>query len=211
MAKYVKHLVLNKPGSFVQFMMNDYLTKNGFVSADWKGQPVFRGGDGIMEGYKYMNWSYSNGILQVEAWIRGTTGKEVGLDGFVGCLQKKPFKNSLEQLFTLLQQDLPEGQMQNAENQGQEATPQPIPVVTVDNTKAATTSLVCGIICCVLAFILPLFSVIVGAIGFMQARLGMGSSKAGMAKAGKVLLIIGVVLAVIIWVLNFITTMYALF
>ena len=31
MARYVRDLVLNKPDDFVQFMMNDYLQKNGKV------------------------------------------------------------------------------------------------------------------------------------------------------------------------------------
>lgn len=206
MAKYSKMLVLNKPEGFVQFMMNDYLVKNGFAAADWKGQPAYRAGDGIMEGYKFMNWSYQNGVLQVEAWLKGTTGKEVGLDGFVGCMQKKPFKDSLEQLFVLLQQELPEEQMQNMAAQGEGTAPQPIPVATVNNTKAATSALVFSIICCILAFISPLFSVIAGVLAFTQARLGMGSTKAGLAKAGKIVAIIGVIIAIIMWILNIVVT-----
>ena len=40
---------------------------------------------------------------------------------------------------------------------------------------------------------------ILAALGFTRARLGSGSSKAGMAKAGKILCIIGLVVAVINW------------
>lgn len=42
----------------------------------------------------------------MEAWLKGNGGREWDLDGFVGTVQKKPYKNSLEQLFTALQQDL---------------------------------------------------------------------------------------------------------
>ena len=90
MSRYTNDLPLNKPVDFVQFMMNDYLSKNGFSTAEWKGQPVYRAGDPMLEGYKFMTWSYINGVLHVEAWLKGLFGGEMGLTGFVGCLQKKP-------------------------------------------------------------------------------------------------------------------------
>ena len=58
MSRYTNDLPLNKPVDFVQFMMNDYLSKNGFSTAEWKGQPVYRAGDPMLEGYKFMTWSY---------------------------------------------------------------------------------------------------------------------------------------------------------
>ena len=70
MARYVRELVLNKPDDFVSFMMNDYLQKNKFSMSDWKGEPAYRAGDAMMEGYKYLKWSYSNGTLHVEAWLK---------------------------------------------------------------------------------------------------------------------------------------------
>ena len=54
MARYVRELVLNKPDDFVSFMMNDYLQKNKFSMSDWKGEPAYRAGDAMMEGYKYL-------------------------------------------------------------------------------------------------------------------------------------------------------------
>ncbi len=110
MARFVKDLVLNKPEEFVTFVMNDYLQKNQFSMSDWKGEPAYRAGDAMLEGYKYLNWSYVNGTLHLEACLKGTAGKEWDLDGFVAVAQKKPYKTSLEQLFTALQQDIPEGQ-----------------------------------------------------------------------------------------------------
>ena len=52
MARYVKDLVLNKPEDFVTFIMNDYLQKNQFVVSEWKGEPAYRTGDALIEGYK---------------------------------------------------------------------------------------------------------------------------------------------------------------
>lgn len=194
MARYVKELVLNKPDDFVSFMMNDYLQKNKFSMSDWKGEPAYRAGDAMMEGYKYLKWSYSNGTLHIEAWLKGSFGKEMGLTGFVATLQKKPFRDSLEQLYSALQQDI-----SNAQGSGQA-----IPVQTVDNSSAATMALVFGIISVILGFIWPIGGIIAAVLGYSRARMGSGSSKAGMAKAGQILSIIGVVIAFIMWILNII-------
>lgn len=194
MARYVRELVLNKPDDFVSFMMNDYLQKNKFSMSDWKGEPAYRAGDAMMEGYKYLKWSYSNGTLHVEAWLKGNFGKEMGLTGFVATLQKKPFRDSLEQLYSTLQQDI-------SQTQGSGGA---IPVQTVDNSSAATMALVFGIISVIIGFIWPLGAIIVAVLGYSRARMGSGSSKAGMAKAGQILSIIGVVIALVMWILSII-------
>lgn len=199
MARFVKDLVLNKPEEFVTFVMNDYLQKNQFSMSDWKGEPAYRAGDAMLEGYKFLNWSYANGTLHLEAWLKGNGGKEWDLEGFVGTVQKKPYKKSLEQLFDVLQQNIPEGQ--SFEGAAQTA----IPIKTADNTGAATAGLVFGILS-VLCVWSPIISIILAAIGISRARMGLGSSKAGMAKAGKILCIIGAIVAVILWVLNLILT-----
>ena len=138
MARYVKDLVLNKPEDFVTFIMNDYLQKNQFVVSEWKGEPAYRTGDALIEGYKYLKWSYENGTLHLEAWMKSTFGKEMGLDGFVGALQKKPYREGIEQLFHVLEQAIPEVGMNEMTGQqgmnGANGQPksQPVPVKTVD-------------------------------------------------------------------------------
>ncbi len=203
MARFIKDLVLNKPEEFVTFVMNDYLQKNQFSMSDWKGEPAYRAGDAMLEGYKYLNWSYVNGTLHLETWLKGTFGKELDLDGFVGIAQKKPYKNSLEQLFTVLQQDIPEGQSP------ERAVQTTIPVNTVDNTGAATAGLVFGILSILFVWS-PIISIVFAMLGISRARMGSGSSKAGMAKAGKILCIIGAIVAVILWILNIVLTVGSL-
>lgn len=200
MARFTRDLVLNKPDDFVQFIMNDFLQKNQFEMSDWKGEAAYRAGDAMVEGFKYLKWSYNGGVFHLEAWLK-SVGGEMGLDGFVGTLQKKPYRESLEQLFAALQQPLPANGPQDTNPQGAapQGGPQPIPVQTVDNTSAATLALVFGIISIILALIFPLGGIILAALGFTRARLGSGSSKAGMAKVGKILCIIGLVVAVVNW------------
>ena len=146
MARYTKDLVLNKPDDFVHFLMNDFLKKNQFIMADWKGEPAYRTGDAMMEGYKYLKWSYTNGVFHLEAWMKGTFGGEWNLDGFVGCANKKPYRESLEQLFDALQQEIP---MEHG-SKSMTGEPQMIPVRTVDNRGAANMALVFGTLSLVL-------------------------------------------------------------
>ena len=208
MSRYTNDLPLNKPVDFVQFMMNDYLSKNGFSTAEWKGQPVYRAGDPMLEGYKFMTWSYINGVLHVEAWLKGLFGGEMGLTGFVGCLQKKPFKQSLEQLYTLMRQDILTDQMNAgaAGIAGGTANAGAVPVTTVNNTSAATISLIFGILGCLTGLLVPIAGLCCGVLAVMRGRLGLGSTKAKMAKAGRVLGIIACVLSIVMWVLNIILT-----
>ena len=206
MAKYVKELVLNKPEDFVQFIMEDYLRKNSFIMADWKGEPAYRTGDAMMEGYKYLRWYYGNGVFHLEAWMKGTFGGEWNLNGFVGCLQKKPYRESLEQLFAALQQPLPMPQGTMPGNPGgmpgQQGMPNVVPVHTVDNSGAAAMGLVFGILSIVFAFLVPLVSILLACLGFSRARMGAGSRRSGQAKAGKILCIIGIIAAIVMWGMN---------
>lgn len=199
MARYTYDLVLNKPEDFVQFVMNDFLQKNRFEPADYNGEVVYRAGDRMVEGYKYLKWSYIGGVFHVEAWLKAVSG-EMGLDGFVGMVQKKPFKESLEQLYAVLQQPI-----QAAPGQDAQAGPgpQPVPVYTVDNTKAATMAMVFGILSIIAGLLIPIAGLILGILGVTRARMGAGSSMAGRAKIGKVCSIVGIVIAILMWALNF--------
>ena len=89
MARFTRDLVLNKPDDFVQFIMNDFLQKNQFEMSDWKGEAAYRAGDAMVEGFKYLKWSYNGGVFHLEAWLKSVGGGEMDLDGFVGTLQKK--------------------------------------------------------------------------------------------------------------------------
>lgn len=215
MARYVRDLVLNKPDDFVQFMMNDYLQKNSFIMSEWKGEAAYRAGDAMMEGYKYLKWYYRDGVFHLEAWLKGTFGGEWDLSGFVAVLQKKPYRESLEQLFAVLQQPLP--MPQNMPGQGMPGPGNPgqpyqntVPVHTVDNSGAATMGLVFGILSVVFAFIIPLVGIILACLGFSRARMGAGSRKSGQAKAGKIFCIIGMIAAIVMWGLNILLLMPAI-
>lgn len=228
MARYINNLLLNKPADFVAFMMNDYLQKNGFSMADYKGQPAYRAGDPMLEGYKFIIWGYDGSTLHVEAWLKGPFGGEMDFTGFVAALQKKPFRESLEQLFYLMNQPLPgewAGGQPAAAPYGQPAgmpggapnaqpgsypSGAPVPVQTVDNSGPAVWALVFGVLSVLTCLFLPYFSIIFSVLGVNKARLSGGSSKAGVAKIGQVLSIIGAAIAAVMLVYIFINAIIIL-
>ena len=171
---------------------------------DYKGEQVFRAGDAMVEGYRYLKWYYMNGVFHVEAWLTSVTGKEMDLDGFVGALQKKPYKDSLEQLYVALRQPIPAPQNmgQSGSQPGMLPGPQPVPVRTVDNTSAATMALVFGILSIVTGFLIPIVGIILSVVGLSRVRMGKGSSMAGRAKAGQICAIIGIVVSILMWLMN---------
>lgn len=213
MARYIRDIVLNKPADFVAFMMNDYLQKNGFSFFKWKYEAAFRAGDGVIESYKYLKWGYDGRILHIEAWVRDLFGMEISLDSLSFTLQRSAFKKSLEQLFTLLNQNIPMPN-QSAHGTNGQPIPQPIPIQTADNSSAAVMALVSGVITLSLTFIyfvslifsvsaltflFPIIILFGGTLGISRARLGGGSRQAKLALTGKILSILAMGLIGIFW------------
>ncbi len=213
MARYIQEIYLNQPDDFVHFIMNDFLEKNGFTLSDWKGEPAYRAGNIMLDGYRYLKWSYNNGMFHLEAWVRGTFGGEWNLEGFVGCAIKGPYKDSLNQLISTLQQPIPQGvpiQTAPGPNTGtaggqvsnpDSSTVTKIPVQTTDNHNAATLALVFGILSLVFCWS-PIFCILFSVLGITQSRMGNGSSKSGQAKAGKICCIIALSIMAVLLVLN---------
>lgn len=213
MARYIRNIVLNKPADFVAFMMNDYLQKNGFSFFTWKYDSAFRAGDGIIESYKYLKWGYDGRTLHLEAWVRDLFGIEIGLDGLSFTLQRRAFRKSLEQLFMLLNQNIPMPAQPVYDMNGQ-PIPQPVPIQTTDNSSAAVMALVFGIITMSITFIyflslifsisaftfiFPVVILFMGTSGVSRARLGGGSSLAKLALTGQILSMVAMGLIGIFW------------
>lgn len=227
MARYIREEQINKPDDFVAFIMNDFLTKNGFSRKEVKGELVWQEGVGMLAPPKFLKYGYANGIIHIEAWMKtawlpGVYTGENAMTGFVGAVPKRAYKKNIEDLIGLLYQPLPSDnvymnaqpmseavQMNGTQTMG--AMPpaagmpqgQPIMVQGVDNSRYATMALVFGLIS-LLGLFAPLIGILFGCMGIAYGNKGKMSSKKGMAKAGFVLGIIGVVLSAILWVVNII-------
>lgn len=214
MARYIREEQIGKPDDFVAFIMNDFLTKGGFSQKEVKGELVWQEGVGMLAPPKFLKYSYVNGVIHIEAWMKtawlpGVYTGENAMTGFVGAVPKSAYKKSIEELIGLLYQPLPSD---NAYMNGA-GTPQmngagmqpgqPIMVQGVDNSRYATLALVFGLISLAGLFI-PLIGILFGCMGIAYGNKGKNSSKKGMAKAGFIIGIIGVVISALLWILNII-------
>lgn len=212
MARYIRDEQINKPDDFVAFIMNDFLTKNGFTQKQVKDEMVWQEGVGMLAPPKFFKYSYANGVVHIEAWMKtawlpGVYTGENALTGFVGAVPKSAYKKSIEDLIGLLYQPLPSdnsyANMQSAGAAAGVQPGQPVMVQGVDNSRYASLGLVFGIVSLV-GFLIPLIGIIFGCLGIVYGRKGKISSKKGMATAGFVLGIIGLVVSILMWILNII-------
>ncbi len=232
MGRYVRDEVLNQPEDFVQYMMNDFLTKHGFSYVNFKGQMVFRAGGGWFEMPKFLVWSYQNGVFHMEAWTRilllpGVYAGENALKGFYGALPKKMYKDDLEQLISLLHQPVGNVQlnipqmngMQGAQPnipqmngmQGAQPVPQgngPIIVQGADTSRYANMALGFGIAGLVLSW--SYVGIFFGVLAIIYANKGKTSMKKGRATAGMVCAIIGLVITCLFIILSILGVMWSL-
>lgn len=215
MARYIREEQINKPDDFVAFIINDFLTKNGFTRKEVKGEIVWQEGVGMLAPPKFFKYSYVNGLVHIEAWMKmawlpGVYSGENAMTGFVGALPKSAYKKNIDELIGLLYQPLPSDnayvgaqpmndmpQMDTAQQQ------QPVMVQGVDNSRYATMAFVFGLISLV-GLCIPIIGILFGCMGIAYGNKAKNSSKPGMAKAGFVLGIIGIVLSAVLWIVNII-------
>lgn len=180
MARYFERIQLDKPDDFVLTVMNNYLQKNGFIVSDLKNETVYRAGNRFWDGYRYLKWSYVNGVLNLEAWLAGPFGLEYNLTGILLYDRKTLYHQSLEDLRASLQQI--------------------VPVHSVDNERMAVISLLLGILA--LIIMNPVFCLIFAILSVTLAEIGLKSNKSGLAKAGRICATVSLLTTSIISLMN---------
>lgn len=234
MGRSTRYIHLDKSKEYVESIIRDYLTKNSFSLVDWKGEPVYRAGEPLALGYHYLKWSYSNGILQLEAWIGGLSNKEYHIDNGFGAaptIQSAPYKISLQHLISQLEQPLPSEalvyanpyippdtqsdtqtnispdaqvnmqQDMQAGMQNNAPTPVNTPIQTTNNDNTAVVSLVFGVLSIVSSGVF-FISVALALIGLALASGKKAPDQASIARAGKILCIIGLCVSPILFLLE---------
>ena len=227
MARYIREEQINKPDDFVAFIMNDFLTKNGFSRKEVKGELVWQEGVGMLAPPKFLKYAYVNGVIHIEAWMKtawlpGVYTGENAMTGFVGAVPKSAYKKSIEELIGLLYQPLPsDNAYMNAQPMNEAGMPQgngaltadgmqsvgamqqgqPVMVQGVDNSRYATMALVFGLIS-LAGMCIPLVGILFGCMGIAYGNKAKDSSKKGMAKAGFIIGIVGIVISAVIWIIN---------
>ncbi|NLL78350.1 MAG: DUF4190 domain-containing protein [Clostridiales bacterium] len=205
MARYVRDEQINKPDDFVAFIMNDFLTKHGFTQKEVKGEVVWQDGVGMLAPPKFFKYSYVNGVVHIEAWMKtawlpGVYTGENAMTGFIGAVPKSAYKKSVEELISLLYQPLPsDNAYMNAQPMG--GAGQPIMVQGVDNSRYATMGLVFSLIALLGLITNPILGLLFAVMGIVYGNKAKTSSKKGMAKAGFIIGIIGTVIFSILTIL----------
>lgn len=98
MGRYIQDVGIDKPFDVVSLTMEDYLYHHHFIRTDWEGEPVYC--SKISSKERYLSWTYSCGILHIEAWIKNAFGNEADLDG--AGKEKAEYKKSLTELIEKL-------------------------------------------------------------------------------------------------------------
>lgn len=98
MARYIREETLNQPLDVVSEIMENYIYRNRYFRTDWQGEPVYLSAEG-QEEERYFKWYYTNGVIHIEAWMKGKFGKEADLNGGG---KKQAYRENIEQLIRTL-------------------------------------------------------------------------------------------------------------
>ena len=107
MARYVKDYQINVVPQTVHSAINQYLQSEGYEYINYDGENVFKKGNGVMSNPTFFKFSYSGNVVRMETWMKyaffpGVYIGELGVDGFVGCAVKGPWKNRIKNLEVIL-------------------------------------------------------------------------------------------------------------
>lgn len=107
--RFVKDIPLQVPAQEVESLMEGFLYRNGFYKTDWNKEACWAADRGICEKYRLFLYSYENGVLHIEAWLRAGKTKEYSLNGWGAMNDRQTYlelmKLLIEQVLALLPQD----------------------------------------------------------------------------------------------------------
>ena len=99
MARYIKEIELGIAPEKVEEILEDFLQENTFYKTTWKGEACYTADFSVIKEVQFLKYSYENGVLHFEAWLRNGASKEQGLTGMGAMDLKKPY---LEAVLSLL-------------------------------------------------------------------------------------------------------------
>lgn len=245
MARYIEDAKISQPLDAVSEIMQAYIYRNQFTRTDWKGEPVYV--SRAQGSERYFKWSYTSGIIHIEAWLKGAFGEEAGLNGIGGA--KNDYKTSIEELLKRLHQPIKDEYSQPAYNQqpaqtyskqpsqqptytsnwmnNQAGKPFTQPAAHTEYRQTAYTDasanaaanaaaeaqkgFMMGILAVIFAFIFPIFGVVFGISGLKKCSNSMNFDSTGKAKMGKICCIAAIVIAGILFLINFLLPFFLMF
>ena len=218
--RFVTNFMINRSEEFVWSVTQDFFAKEGFQLTEYKGERVWKKGNGWFTGPQFMKVEYGNGQVHLEAWLKfailpGVYCGEYGIDGARFFAVKAHLRTRVDALIRLLMQPIGMSRPQMVQplvNNNTSAVPpmawqgQPVPPIQPyqsipqmparDPKGQAVASLVLGLVG-IIAWVIPLFGYPVCIIGMIMGGMGIKSSKRGLAVAGLVLCILFLVATLI--------------
>ena len=107
MARYVRDFPLSAAPEQVYGAVRQYLMTEGYSETTLNGENVLKKGDGWVTGPTCFKFTFFEGFVRMETWmfyaiLPGVYGSELGLEGFVGCAAKGPWKQRVRQVEQIL-------------------------------------------------------------------------------------------------------------
>lgn len=107
--RFITDFTVNRSDSEISGIVADFLSKEGFTSTVYRGEPVWKKGVGLAAAPQFIKVSSENGQVHLEAWLKipilpGVYCGEMGLTGFYAIAIKKMLKSRVDLLLSVLQQ-----------------------------------------------------------------------------------------------------------
>lgn len=114
MSRYIRDMVLQLPEDQVRTVINEFLQNGNFYQGTWKDKACYVGdygfdsyGQSMIAGIYFFEYTYENGTLHFEAWVRDGKTKEIGLTGAYSFTTKQPYAARIAALENQFIQSLP--------------------------------------------------------------------------------------------------------
>ncbi len=113
MARFVTEFQSARSDADISYVVNDFLTKEGFTYTDFQGEMLWKKGKGIMTAPQFIKVECQNSVVHMEAWIKypllpGVYVGEMGLTGFFAFAVKDVLKSRVQALTGYLQPVAPQ-------------------------------------------------------------------------------------------------------
>lgn len=107
MARYIREVQLSSAVDSVLAEVHRFLTSEGYEFREYGGEKVYKKGSGWVAPPSFFKVSVSGNLFRFETWMKyvvlpGVYVGELGVDGFIGCAAKGPWKERISRLETFL-------------------------------------------------------------------------------------------------------------
>ncbi len=121
MSRYIKDMELQFPENEVQEIINSFLEDGGFYQGQWQGKSCYVSDYGLngsgsfgsmnknLQQIYFFDYTYVDGRLHFEAWVRDGKKNENGLTGAYNFAMKQPYTTLVLRLQKKLTDKLPAG------------------------------------------------------------------------------------------------------